>query len=182
MGSRFLIAFATGFFVALATLAVAGFIVAQIATPSPRDPFRSSQFEFDLAPGWECELDGSEYVCMPPGKGPRSAIAVMAVKERGPQDTLAAYQAQLSAAKSPGVSDPTQTSVVKKVGLRQLGRHDWVEALREGSELANFDTYYLATVTAHLGILVTMSVRRDKVDDYSNDLADMLATLNIYER
>src|SRR4051812_23549286 len=80
--ARFLIAFLTSFVATVAVLAGAGYLVTRVAVPPPRELFRTGAFEFELAPGWWCELDGTEYVCTPPGKPPHLAIAVIAMKER----------------------------------------------------------------------------------------------------
>jgi hypothetical protein len=34
------------------------------------------------------------------------------------------------------------------------GAHEWVEALHSGSELTSYDTFYIATNTSYLGVLV----------------------------
>ena len=44
--------------------------ISQLMVPPMRDVFRTAAFEFDLATGWWCELDGSEYVCSPPASRP----------------------------------------------------------------------------------------------------------------
>jgi hypothetical protein len=80
---------------------------------------------------------------------------------------------------SSGASRLSETRHVKR---RTIANHEWVEALHSGSEIANFDTYYLGTTTSNLGILVTMSVHKDSSDKYIAQLNDMIATLNIYQR
>ena len=73
-------------------------------------------------------------------------------------------------------------SEVRYVKRRMLGAHEWVEALHLGAEVQNFETYYLATATSHLGILVTMSVHKDHSAAYIQQMNDMMSTLNIYQR
>jgi hypothetical protein len=51
-----------------------------------------------------------------------------------------------------------------------------------GSELSNYDTYYLATNTSYLGIVVTLSVDKDYSKQYVAGLKEMIATLHIYQR
>ena len=60
-----------------------------------------------------------------------------------------------------------------------LGSAEWVEALHTGSEIPNYDTYYLGTTTSHLGILVTMSVEKDHEVTFIQQLNDMMRTLNV---
>lgn len=181
MGARFLTALLTAFVLTLAVLGGLGYAVTQTAVPPPRDVFRAAFFEFDLAPGWWCLLEGSEYVCHPPGKPPYDAIAVMAMKERNDQDNLDAYEAHLRQSQRRNATD-TQLSEIRFVKRRKIGTQEWVEALHSGSELANYNTYYLGTTTSFVGILVTMSVHEQHAEKYIRQMNDMMATLVIYQR
>jgi hypothetical protein len=183
MGSRFLGALLSWFVVTLAILVGAGYAVTQIVVRTPRDPFRAGSFEFDLAPGWWCEREGGEYVCTPPDPPPRAAIAIIAIKERNDRDNLQQYEEHLSrpltpAADSNRVSGPSRIRYVRR---RMLGATQWVEALHIGSEVPNYDTYYLGTTTSHLGILVTMSVHKDHEAEYVKQLNEMMSTLHVYQ-
>ena len=164
-------------------LAGVGYSITEMTVRKPRDPFRAGSFEFDLAPGWWCELEDTEYVCNPPGKPPYSAIAIIAIKERNRDDNLQAYEDHLKQPQRLDTNARTSTvSVVSYVKRIRLGHAEWVEALHVGSEVPNYDTYYLATITSHLGVLVTMSVHKDYERIYSRQLTDMMSTLNLYQR
>ena len=60
--------------------------------------------------------------------------------------------------------------------------NEWVEALHSGSEIPNYDTYYFATNTSYLGILVTLSVNRNFSLQYVNRFREMIKTLHVYQR
>jgi hypothetical protein len=184
MGVRFLTALAIVFSLTLAVLGGAGYAVTRLAVPAPRELFRAAPFDFELAHGWWCELEGTEYVCNPPGKPPYSAIAIIAMKERSDDDNLAAYRRHLEKPQPAGAAEKgTATmSQVRHVERRIIAGHEWVEALHAGSEIPNYDTYYLGTTTSHIGILVTMSVHKDHAAKYIAELRDMMGTLNIYQR
>lgn len=183
MGPRFFIALVSAFAVTAVLLGGAGYTATRLMVPAPRDMFRAVAFEFELANGWWCELDGSEYVCSPPEKAPRSAIAIIAMKERNKDDSLDAYENHLRKPQAIDRDNPeSPKSLVRFVRREAIGKRDWVTALHSGSELANFDTYYLATVTSHLGILVTMSVHKDRTQVYIGQLNQMMRTLNVYQR
>ena len=62
---HFLTAALTAFLATVVVLGGGGYLASQLMVPPMRDVFRTAAFEFDLAPGWWCELDGSEYVCSP---------------------------------------------------------------------------------------------------------------------
>lgn len=183
MGSRFLGSFLLALTLTLAALGGVGWAVTRLVVATPREPFLTGAFQFDLAPGWRCELDGTEYVCNPPGKPPHAAIVIMAMKERGKDDRLEAYEEHLRRPKPVERADgSTAMSEVRRVGRIRLGGKEWVEALHVGSELPNFLTYYLATTTSHLGILVTMSTHRDHAATYVAQLNEMMASLSAYQR
>jgi len=149
-----------------------GYAISNIIPQQSREIFRTGSFEFDLALGWWCKLDGSEYVCRPPGKRPHKAIAVIAIKQRNDQDNLEAYEAHLR---------EENNSKVQFVRRRTIGDREWVEALHLGSEVRNYHTYYLATNTSSIGILVTMSVHEEAYDEYAKQLNDMIATFTVNE-
>jgi hypothetical protein len=183
MGPRFLVSLLGTFLATLVILIGAGYVITQMTVRQPRDPFRAGSFEFDLAPGWWCELEETEYVCTPPGQPPHPAIAVIAVKERSRADNLQAYEEHLKQRqKETAGAVGTALSEVSYVKRSRLGHVEWVEALQLGSEVPNYDTYYLATTTSNLGILVTMSVHKDHAAAYVRQLTDMMSTLNVYQR
>ena len=66
MGSRFLTALLSSFALTLAVLGAAGYAVTVLTVPAPRELLRTAAFEFDLAPGWNCDREGTEWVCHPP--------------------------------------------------------------------------------------------------------------------
>lgn len=183
MRSRFWLSFVLSFALTLAALAAVGLAMAKLIVATPREQFFTSYFEFDLAAGWSCGLEGTEYVCNPPGDPPRSAIAVIAMKERSQQDRLDAYETHLRAPQPVTNADGTSTmSEPRFVRRTVLGGKEWVEALHLGSELPDYQTYYLATTTSNLGILVTMSVHRDRTDLFVKQLTEMMQALVIYQR
>lgn len=182
MGARFWIWLLFALVLTLSALTGVGLAVSRYAVEQPRERYLNSAFEFDLAPGWTCHDDGTETLCNQ-GKPPYVAIVVMAMKERNDQDNLDAYEKHLSSPKSNTTIDGAPfTSEVRLVRRRRIGEHIWVESLHFGSEIPEFDTYYLATNTAALGVLVTMSVRKDRVAEFSRSLNEMIASLTIHQR
>lgn len=145
----------------------------------------SSQFsEFELPNGWECALEGSEWVCQSENKDrKKEAIIILAAKYRGEQDSLDQYQAYLKAPKAftlPG--GKTQISEAKSVSLREINGQKWVDALHLASEVPGFYTRYLATVKDSLGIAVTFSVAKDHYDAYQDIFEKIIATLKVFDQ
>lgn len=144
-----------------------------------------SQFcEFELPNGWDCVLEGSEWVCQSENKDrKKEAIIVLAAKYRGEQDSLDQYQAYLKKPKAfelPG--GKTQISEAKSVSVHEINGQSWVDALHLASEVPGFYTRYLATVKDSLGIAVTFSVAKDHYDNYQDIFEKIIATLKVFDQ
>jgi hypothetical protein len=144
--------------------------------------FASQYCEFELPLGWECTLEGSEWVCQSSdSERQREAIIILAAKVRGEQDSLADYQTYLKQAKTfalPG--GKTQVSEAKYTEQKQINSHTWVDSLHLASEVPGFYTRYLATVKENLGIAVTFSVAKDFYDVYQGLFDKTIATLKVF--
>lgn len=146
--------------------------------------FTSEFTEFELPNGWNCDLEGSEWVCQSENsERKREAIIILAAKYRGEQDSIDQYQAHLKGAKSftlPG--GKTQISEAKTVSLREINGQRWVDSLHLASEVPGFYTRYLATVKDSLGVAVTFSVGRDHYDSYRDIFDKIIATLKVFDQ
>jgi len=183
MGMRLFTTLLVAFLLTVSVLGGAGYAITRIALPPPRELFRAAGFDLQLAPGWWCELEDSEYVCSPDSKPPYPAIAIIAMKERSDTDNLAAYEQHLEQVQQAQAGGKNTTEMFQvPVHRRVIAGHKWVEALLSGSEVPNYDTYYLATNTSYLGILVTMSVHKDHTKEYVGQFQEMIGTLDIYEQ
>lgn len=146
----------------------------------------SNQFiEFQLPEKWECQLDGTEWVCQSVDEQKkRDAIIVLAAKIRKPGlDDLPVYKQHLEQKQehtTPNgekvISEPRYVKEIDIAGQK------WVDALHLQSELPDFFTRYLATVVADLGVLVTFSVRKDKYDEYAPDIDSMVKSLRAFRK
>lgn len=145
----------------------------------------TSQFaEFQLPNGWDCALEGSEWVCQSENSDrKKEAIIILAAKYRGEQDSMDQYQAHLKAPKSftlPG--GKTQISEAKSVTLREINSQKWIDSLHLASEVPGFYTRYLATVKDTLGVAVTFSVAKDHYDAYQDIFEKIIATLKVFDQ
>jgi hypothetical protein len=166
----------------LAALGCVGMAVTTFSIKPPPERFTTSYFEFDLAPGWRCDAEGKAYTCED-GREPATALVVIAMKFRNQRDNIDSFESFLKTPKVITLEDGTATpSQVNYVRRRSLGHHVWVESLHLGSEVQTYYTYYLATRTAQLAILVSMSVHKDYVSEYIHELEGMISTLYIYQR
>jgi hypothetical protein len=147
--------------------------------------FANQFIEFQLPDKWECQLDGTEWVCQSTDEQKkRDAIIVLAAKIKKPgMDDLPVYKAHLEKPQQyQSLSGEAITSEPKYVKDLDISGHPWIDSLHLQSEIPDFYTRYLATVEADLGILVTFSVRKDKYDEYGPDIDSMVKSLRDFRK
>ncbi len=148
--------------------------------------FTSEFMEFQLPRGWECQLEGSEWVCQSVvEQKKKEAIIILAAKLRGSQDDLAQYETYLKKSKSfklPG--GKTQVSEVVYVQKKKIAtqNHVWVDAEHLASEVPGFYTRYLATVKGTLGVAITFSVAKEFRDSYRELFDRIVETLKVFDK
>lgn len=146
--------------------------------------FSSRYCQFELPPGWECALEGTEYVCQSENADrKKESIIILAAKIRGEQDSLDEYMAYLKKAKEyslPG--GKKQISEAKSTKMTRVNDHQWVDALHLASEVPGFYTRYLATVKEDLGVAVTFSVAKDQYAAYLPVMDKLVSTLRVFRQ
>jgi hypothetical protein len=146
--------------------------------------FSSKYCEFELPPGWECALEGTEYVCQSENADrKKESIIILAAKIRGEQDNLDQYMAYLKKSKEyalPG--GKKQISEPKSTKISRVNDHQWVDALHLASEVPGFYTRYLATVKEDLGVAVTFSVSKDMYTQYQPVMDKLVSTLRVFRQ
>jgi LPXTG-motif cell wall-anchored protein len=146
--------------------------------------FSSKYCEFELPPGWECALEGTEYVCQSENADrKKESIIILAAKVRGEQDNLDEYMAYLKKSKEyslPG--GKKQISEPKSTKMTRVNDHQWVDALHLASEVPGFYTRYLATVKEDLGVAVTFSVSKDLYTQYQPVMDKLVSTLRVFRQ
>jgi hypothetical protein len=146
--------------------------------------FANQYTQFELPPGWQCAIEGSEWVCQSENKDrKKEAIIILAAKIRGENDSLAAYQAYLKKDKAyqlPG--GKFQKSEPKYTKLAVINKQQWADALHLASEVPGFYTRYLATVKEDLGVAVTFSVTKDMYNVYQGIFDNVVATLRVFRQ
>ena len=160
--------------IALCTLA--------LCTQLSAKDFSTRYTQFELPPGWECVLEGSEYVCQSENADrKKEAIIILAAKKRGPDDTLAKYKAYLKQARSyslPG--NKKQISEPKHVKEKIIINHKWIDALHLASEVPGFYTRYVATVKAGIGVAITFSVTKSMYDAYKDVFDRVIQSIRVF--
>lgn len=163
---------------------VLAMIACLFSMPTFASKFANQYCEFELPPGWECVLEGTEWLCMSNNKErQREAIIILAAKIRDGQDTLANYQAYLKRTKTftlPG--GKTQVSEAKYVKMTAIKEHQWVDAMHLASEAPGFYTRYLTTIKEDIGVGVTLSVAKDFYDSYQPVFDQIVKTLRVFRQ
>ncbi|RYZ93850.1 MAG: hypothetical protein EOP11_27220, partial [Proteobacteria bacterium] len=132
--------------------------------------FANQFIEFQLPEKWDCQLDGTEWVCQSTDEQKkRDAIIVLAAKiKKAGMDELPVYKAHLEKPQTyKSLSGEDITSEPRYVKELDVSGKPWIDSLHLQSEIPDFYTRYLATVEQDLGILVTFSVRKDKYEEYA---------------
>jgi hypothetical protein len=146
--------------------------------------FSSKFCQFDLPPGWDCALEGTEYVCQSENADrKKESIIILAAKIRGEQDNLDEYMAYLKKPKEfalPG--GKKQISEPKSTKISRVNDHQWVDSLHMASEVPGFYTRYLATVKEDLGVAVTFSVAKDQYTAYLPVMDKLVSTLRVFRQ
>ena len=144
--------------------------------------FTTEYIEFQLPVGWECSLEGTEWVCQSESKGrKREAIIIMAAKQKGDQDGIEQYYAYLKEKKQYVLPNrKTQVSVPKYTKKTMVNKHPWVDSLHLASEVPGFYTRYMATIKGDLGIAVTFSVSKDHYDSYQQVFQKVIESMRVF--
>ncbi len=144
--------------------------------------FQNKFISVDLPIGWECTLEGTEYICQSTiEERKKEAIFVFAAKMRGKTDSLEYYKAYLKKRKP--LKLPTGERIVsepKYVKLSKINSHDWVDALHLSSEIPGYYTRYLATVKDDLGVAFTASIAQPYYSKYQKLLEKVVLSLKVF--
>jgi hypothetical protein len=152
-----------------------------LSKPAAAARFSNSFVEFELAPGWECAQEGSEWLCQV-GQGPKNdeAVIVVAAKPKGAGGKLEQYLNYLRAPRrqidEQGralVSEPKYAKVIK------INEQDWVSSLHSDSELSSYLTRYLVTTSGEWQIGVSYSVKKPSYQKYYTEFEALVKSLKI---
>lgn len=141
--------------------------------------FRNAYVSFELPPNWNCQLEGTDWVCTNQfQQRAKEAIIILTAKEVGPTDSLSAYRAHLQTPRSiPAKTGPPQMSKVIHVKDRTIGNHPWIDGMHLGSEVGPYYTRYLATIKDKVAVLVTFSAHKQHFTKYSGDFLAAIESL-----
>lgn len=146
--------------------------------------FQNSYISFELPDNWGCELEGTEWVCVnkftKKFNEKKEAVIILTAKEKGPSDTLEAYETHLKTPrKLINAKAQAYNSEMKQVKQRKIALQTWVDGLHLGSEVQNYYTRYLATTKGQIAMLVTFTAHKEHYSKYANDFIRAIQSLKI---
>jgi len=98
--------------------------------------FKTDFISFQLSNQWNCQMDGTEYVCRPEAKFKKAdAIIIIAAKIPGKEDNLKAYMHYLKEPKK--ITDYKGRPLHSKVSfakVKPIQATEWVDAIHVSSE------------------------------------------------
>lgn len=166
----------------LLVLASVGLLIAWLLVAPPPSYHRTGYFEFALPHGWQCQREGTETVCRPPDEPPHDAIIIFAAKYRNAQDSLPAYREHLAKPQQNVRSDgKAYYSKILRNEEREIGNYRWIDAIHSESEIPNYHTRYLATITAQIGVLITFSAHQSVAEARFDAFDACIESLRIYQ-
>lgn len=146
--------------------------------------FSHQLLEFELPPGWDCQLDIADWACRSQNKNQQQeAVIIISTKVRDIDDSLEQYRNYLKTTRSYRLGkEKSYSSQPKYVQNRRIRNHLWIEALQLSSEVPGFYTRYMATVKGETGIAVTFTVARNKYHHYKGLFDQMIASFKFFPR
>ncbi len=158
------------------------FLTLMLSTQVFAKRFANGYIEFELPPGWQCQIEGSEWVCQSDDANrKKEAIIILAAKKRGKQDNLQGYKQYLEQTKTyklPG--GKIQKSEMRYAKMNTVNGQSWVDSLHLASEIPGFFTRYLATVKSDIGVAVTFSVTKSLYSAYKGIFDNVIASMRVF--
>ncbi len=166
-----------------AALAAIGMLLAYTLVERPPVYHRNGYFEFALPAGWRCRHEGTETTCRPSGDGPSDSLIILTAKYRNDDDNLDAYLAHLAEGRRwrDDVSGRQIAARVDSNRIRDIGHYRWVDAVHFESEVPNYYTRYLATVTTHIGVVITFSTHQRVAEQRFAEIDRCVESLRIFQ-
>lgn len=144
--------------------------------------FETSYLQIGIPDSWSCEKIGADWACRPTdNKTVHTASLIFTAKGAAPEDTLSALDNQLRAPRTiSGASGrSTVTSQLRWTQKVTLNGYDWIEALHANREIEGFNTYYLATVTPQLTILLNFTFQQNLAKDFEPVLQELRKSIGL---
>lgn len=153
-----------------------------LALPTEAAVFRNSYISFELPDHWQCNPDGTEWICRSASKSEtKEAIIILTGKEAGPQDTMPYFTERLRRPRTiEGKGGATLTSQIQYTKPVNINNRTWIDSLHIASELPAFYTRYVVTAEKDdVAVLVTFSCHQSVYTKYVSDFFSAINSLRV---
>ncbi|CCE12109.1 hypothetical protein BRAS3843_940013 [Bradyrhizobium sp. STM 3843] len=147
--------------------------------PAAAAQFQSDYLKFELPTGWTCELEQTDFVCNPSHADGEAvgAIMILTAKFAGPNDTLSDFKRHLDQR----AEELGPQAILRAPAFVVIENTLWVDATLIGSEMASYDSRYLATTRDQIAILFTFSAHHSVYDQLLGAAVEAVHTLQMVD-
>jgi len=118
-----------------------------------------------LPAGWDCTVDEPNLVCLDQAQSQqKSSAVVISYKRKSAEDNLTIYKDQLARPRQIQVDELFKQSEVRQVSEVLLSETTWASGTHLNSEIEDYITHYLATISGDWAILISLSVHQKNYD------------------
>ena len=161
-------------------LGASGWLFSMLFLPKPLKFYNTSFITFAIPENWHCKQENLFFSCNEIDEGLHDATLLLTAKATGDHDSLNAYETHLNAERNMVDADGEEyASVVEAVERRSINEYEWVVGRHLGSEVRSYRTWYFATVTSQMSVLVTFSAHHERSQKYLDDVEILLNSLKL---
>lgn len=161
-------------------LGASGWVFSKLFLPKPLKYYNTSFITFAIPENWHCEQENLFFTCNETAESLRDATLILTAKVTGDHDSISAYEAHLLTERNMIDADgEAYSSIVEAVERRTINDFEWVVGNHLGSEVRSYRTWYFATVTPQISVLVTFSAHHERSQEYLDDVEILLNSLRI---
>jgi hypothetical protein len=133
-----------------------------------------------LPTGWACQNEEQNLVCLDKTeKSQKNSAIVFSFKIRSAEDSLAVFRDQLARPRTLYQGDMASPSLPKGVKDRTINSNLWVEGIHIGSEIPEYYTHYLATVSGEYAVLISFSALQSQYQQAMAVLEPVINSLKL---
>lgn len=140
----------------------------------------TSYLKLNVPNSWQCQKIETIWSCVDPSQEVKEAFLVVTAKNIGPEDNLVTFQKSLSKTRviqnSDGKTIQSKVNFTKKVNFKG---QSWIQALHQNSEILDYNTYYMSTVTDSLAITTSLSLYNKTQKKYADIVSKIFGSIQL---
>lgn len=153
-----------------------------LASPVMALDLKTDDFAIRLPETWSCDPDQAVFICTD-SNAQKSAIVLINYSEASPADTMEQFTDRLRSPRMQKTASGQQiVSRVVSYQERQIGDQNWIESIHFEGEMADYYTYYLATLRPPKAFLITLSAHKDDWDKYRPIFENIISSISVFSQ